>query len=142
MPLRLITSVTYVSTARAGLSLEEVLAILTVSRRNNRRFGITGLLVFNGINFMQCLEGDRAATKDRLYNIGLDERHSGLTVVNHHERSEPQFSGWDMAARYWPTDQSLGQADLVTILSGDTVSETTRALFQSFQSLGGGSAGR
>lgn len=138
MPLRLITSLIYVSTARTGLSLDDFLAILTVSRRNNQRFGITGLLVFNGINFMQCLEGDKAATNDRLYQIGADDRHSGLTIVSQRETANQQFMGWHMAGRYLPAQLDSGQADLPELLSDDAVSDATRTLFQSFRSLGRG----
>lgn len=141
MPPRLITSVIYVSTASAGLSRDDFLVVLKVSQRNNRRFGLTGLLVFNGTNFMQCLEGDRAAVNDRLHHIGLDERHGGLSIVSHRETPHQQFPRQPMIGRYLPAGQALGQADLLEILSDDAVSDATRTLFQSFRSLGGSSRG-
>tara|TARA_R110000824_G_scaffold111734_3_gene260425 strand:+ start:1065 stop:1439 length:375 start_codon:yes stop_codon:yes gene_type:complete len=118
------------------LSLDDFLAILTVSQRHNQRLGITGLLVFNGINFMQCLEGDKAATNDRLHHIGLDDRHSGLTVVSQLQTANQQFSDWPMAGRYLPATHGVGQTDLLELLSADAVSDATRTLFQSFRSLG------
>ncbi|WP_417622872.1 BLUF domain-containing protein [Parasphingorhabdus sp.] len=136
MPHRLITSLIYVSTAQPGLSEADFLAIMTVSQRNNQRLGISGLLVFNGSNFMQCLEGERAVANDRLHHIGLDERHSGLTIVSHREAPERQFAEWDMAGQYLPVQEGLAQTGLSKILSGNAVADTTRALFQSFRSLG------
>ncbi len=138
----LITSLIYVSTARAGLSLDDFLGIMAVSQRNNQRFGITGLLVFNGINFMQCLEGDRAATNDRLHHIGLDDRHSGITVVNRREAASRQFAGWHMAGRYLSAEEGLGQAGLLETLSDESVADATRTIFQSFRSLGGSLPGQ
>ena len=132
----MITSLVYVSTATVGLSLDDFLAILDVSQRNNQRFGISGLLVFNGTNFMQCLEGDRAAVNDRLHHIGRDDRHNGLSVIDNRELSKRQFAEWDMGGRYLPEAKCLRQVDLVDILSKDTVSDQTRTSFQSFRSLG------
>lgn len=142
MPLPLITSLIYVSTARAGLSLDDFLGVMTVSQRNNQRLGITGLLVFNGLNFMQCLEGDRAAAKDRLHHIRLDDRHSGISILNQQETGNRQFSGWHMAGRYLPAEKSLGETGLLEILSDDAVSDATRTIFQSFRSLGGNLPGQ
>lgn len=140
MPARPITSLIYVSTAQAGLGLDDFMDILTVAQRNNRRFGITGLLVFNGTNFMQCLEGDRSSTNDRLHQISADERHSGLVVLSRTELPNRQFTGWHMAGRYLPSKNGPGQTDLSELLADTSVSGTTRQLFQSFRSLGAGIA--
>lgn len=136
-----LTSLIYVSTATAGLSLDDFLAILTASQRNNQRLGITGLLVFNGTNFMQCLEGDKAATNDLLHHIERDDRHSGLNVVSQNQTVKLQFAEWHMAGRYLPEKHGMGQADLKEILSADAVSGATRTMFDSFRSLGGGLPG-
>ena len=50
----------YISTAPT-LPREEVDAILAASARNNPERGITGLLLFNGRNFLQLLEGEESA---------------------------------------------------------------------------------
>ena len=126
----------YVSTASVGLSLDDFLAILDVSQQNNQRFGISGLLVFNGTNFMQCLEGDRAAVNDRLHHIGMDGRHNGINVIDNREMVSRQFVGWDMGGRYLRKSQCMKQVDLDDVLSKDSVSDQTRTSFQSFCSLG------
>ncbi|WP_339693343.1 BLUF domain-containing protein [uncultured Parasphingorhabdus sp.] len=136
-----LTSLIYVSTANAALSLDDFLAILTVSQRNNQRLGITGLLVFNGTNFMQCLEGDKAATNDLLHHIERDDRHNGLTVVSQSQTVKLQFASWHMAGRYLPEKHGMGHADLKEVLSADSVSNATRTVFESFRSLGGGLPG-
>lgn len=136
MPHHSITSLIYVSTARPGLDQDEFLSILGVAERNNQRLGITGLILYNGFNFIQCLEGDRASVNDRLYHIGLDDRHNGLTILTHHDTANRQFAKWSMAGQYLPVQQGLPRADLAEILSADTVGEATRQLFASFLSLG------
>ncbi len=136
MPRQSITSLIYVSTARPGLDQDDFSSILNVAERNNERFGITGLILYNGFNFIQCLEGDRASVNDRLYHIGLDDRHHGLTILSHHDMPNRQFAQWSMAGQYLPVQQGLSQAGLAEILSDDAVTEATKRLFASFLSLG------
>ena len=137
-----ITSLVYVSTARPGLDQNDFQDIMTVAERNNQRLGITGLVMFNGFNFMQCIEGERAVAKDRLHRIGMDDRHTGLTILSHHEIANRQFAQWYMAGQYFPVKCGLPQSALSEILSDNSVSENTRNLFQSFRSLGARQAAR
>tara|TARA_R110001606_G_scaffold54258_4_gene133269 strand:- start:2625 stop:3101 length:477 start_codon:yes stop_codon:yes gene_type:complete len=136
VPHRSITSMIYVSTASPGLEQDDFQAIMATSQRNNQRFGITGLLVFNGFNFMQCLEGDRSAANELLNRIRMDERHSGMTLLGHQETFGRQFSQWNMAGQYLPVKQGLAQEGLSAILADAAVTAATRTLFQSFRSLG------
>ncbi|PHR12622.1 MAG: hypothetical protein COA41_19005 [Sphingopyxis sp.] len=136
MPHQSITSLIYVSTARPGLDENEFLSIVDVAERNNNRFGITGLIVFNGFNFIQYLEGNRPAVNDRLHIIGLDERHSGMAILSTSDTTKRQFTQFNMAGRYLPSKKGLARAGLDKILSDKAVNDTTRTIFQSFLSLG------
>ena len=49
----------YVSNARLGLNQNDLDSIMHTSKLRNKLAGVTGLLLFNGVNFMQVLEGDR-----------------------------------------------------------------------------------
>tara|TARA_R110002033_G_scaffold45182_6_gene88458 strand:- start:401 stop:829 length:429 start_codon:yes stop_codon:yes gene_type:complete len=142
VPNRLITSLIYVSTARPGLAEEDLLAIQISAQRNNARCGITGLILFNGFNFIQCIEGDRASANECLNRIERDDRHSGMTVVSHGEISSPQFSQWRMFGPLLPAQSEWAQAGLDQLLAGDAVTDATRTLFQSFGSLGAKTPGR
>ncbi|MEE2915447.1 MAG: BLUF domain-containing protein, partial [Pseudomonadota bacterium] len=53
-------------------------AVLAVSRRNNARDGITGLLYADGRRFLQVLEGERAAVERAYQRIAADPRHRAL----------------------------------------------------------------
>lgn len=136
MPDQAITSLIYVSTATPGLDQDDFLALMTTSQRNNRRFGITGLLVFNGFNFMQFLEGDRSATNELMHRIRMDERHGGMNILSQQQAHRRQFSQWDMAGQYLPVSHGLAQSDLSALLSEVAVTDATRTVFQSFRSLG------
>ncbi|WP_373491072.1 BLUF domain-containing protein [Parasphingorhabdus sp.] len=124
------------STAKPGLNHDDFQAIVQVAQCNNQRLGITGLMLFNGFNFIQCIEGERTAANDCLHRIGLDERHSGLTILNHHEMSGRQFAQSHMAGHYLPAESNGEQAGLSQLLSNHAVSDATRTYFQSFRSLG------
>ena len=54
----------YFSTAQLGLSVQELEKILVSAVANNQRKGVTGLLLFNGLNFLQILEGAPAEVDD------------------------------------------------------------------------------
>ncbi|QLP96809.1 MAG: BLUF domain-containing protein [Rhodoblastus sp.] len=57
--------VVYVSTAAPDLSEDAVKAIAEDAQRNNQRRGLTGLMAFNGLNFIQAL-GRRRRRRRRL----------------------------------------------------------------------------
>lgn len=70
----------YVSTA-PGLERTELDSIIASCEANNAERGITGLLVYNGRNFIQLLEGEEADLLWVMRRISTDARHSGLSVL-------------------------------------------------------------
>ena len=93
-------SLTYVSSATQDFSEEDLADLLMLSRGNNERVGITGMLLYKDGNFMQVLEGDREAVLDTKHRIEADRRHKGLLVLLAEERAERAFSQWSMAFRH------------------------------------------
>jgi len=73
--------VLYVSTARAGITRPDVDAIVAESRRNNAVDAITGLLLFNGSNFMQLIEGEPEPLGGLMRRLYADPRHDGLVKL-------------------------------------------------------------
>ena len=53
--------IVYLSTATRLMSDVELMDVLRVSRENNARDKVTGLLLYQGGNFIQLLEGDADA---------------------------------------------------------------------------------
>ncbi len=136
MPIPSITSLIYVSTARPGLDRHDLLAIMSVAENNNQRTGITGLILFNGFNFMQCIEGERAAAHDCLRRIERDDRHSGMTIISQRELPARQFTQWRMAGPSLPVQSGFADAELMDLLYHEAVTEATRTQFESFLSFG------
>ncbi len=85
----------YISTAPT-LSRDEVDAILACSARNNPARAITGLLLYNGRNFLQLLEGEEEELVSLMLRITEDERHSGITLLDRRSIAERACPDWAM----------------------------------------------
>ena len=77
--------------------LAEVTSILRVSRVNNPKAGLTGVLLFDGTNFLQALEGPIAEI-ERLYEtITCDRRHEDITLIDLISIETRDYDAWSMA---------------------------------------------
>ncbi len=74
-------------------------SILASARRNNRRAGITGLLMFNGKRFLQVLEGPADAVEHTFERIRRDPRHRAQVVLTRKQVQQREFGEWSMAFR-------------------------------------------
>ena len=86
-------------TSFSGLPLQETTLsdILEVSRRNNNRDEITGILMYEDRTFFQVLEGEQSAVEDCYYKrIFNDPRHCGLSLIWHGLAKRREFSDWAM----------------------------------------------
>lgn len=88
--------VVYVSSSVGILTDDQVLDILRVSRRNNERLGITGMLLYKDGNFMQVLEGTETAIRQVMTAITADPRHKGYLQLLKGSLEERQFPNWSM----------------------------------------------
>ena len=73
--------VVYISTARREYGKRELADILEVSRRNNTRDDITGVLCYHGGTFFQMLEGDEERVRAVMARVDRDPRHYGVTIL-------------------------------------------------------------
>jgi Sensors of blue-light using FAD len=96
----------YISSATSPFSDAELERLLGAARSNNARNGISGVLLYDDQSFLQILEGVRDDVDRVLTRIGRDRRHAGLTVVQDEAIAERDFSGWDMAYRYVPANDT------------------------------------
>ncbi len=87
----------YFSKAAEDLSYTDIREILEVSRRNNARLGITGLLIFRDGYFVQLLEGDEAPVRNVLTAIRDDDRNYSVKVLIEAIGAERLFPDWSMA---------------------------------------------
>lgn len=58
---------------------------------------VTGTMIFNEDWFLQLLEGDEAAVKERYERNVLDPRHKDIELLFEGETAERRFKNWSMA---------------------------------------------
>lgn len=106
----------YVSQAVKPFSADALSDLLQHSRARNDATGITGLLIYRYVdgadrgNFMQILEGSKAALDDVWDRISEDRRHHSVVVLNEGESEERMFAGWTMGFQNVETQDLAGFA--------------------------------
>ncbi|MDB5685753.1 MAG: hypothetical protein JWR77_342 [Rhizorhabdus sp.] len=129
----MLQQLTYISTARADLIDADIDAILAASRRNNRRDGITGLLVHDGKRFLQALEGYGPLVDAAFARIKADQRHRAAVLLSVQETDVRQFGEWDMASHRVATIADKADfAATVDALLADVTDRNLRAMIGSF----------
>ncbi|WP_454886082.1 BLUF domain-containing protein [Sphingomonas oryzagri] len=127
---------TYISTAHADVRVTDVDEILNVSRRNNARDEITGLLVHDGVRFLQALEGDRQLVSAAFDRIRADPRHRATVILSERDVPARQFGDWAMASeRAGLASGALSMPQIVDALVASVADANIRALFSSFARL-------
>lgn len=129
--------VTYVSTARTGQNWSAIDAIVEKSRANNRRDGITGLLVHDGRRFLHILEGDTQTVIATFQRIAVDERHAIEQVVATRDIPDREFAGWDMACQEVSTlEDGRSLAAMIELMVTPVVDADLRAALSGFAQSG------
>ncbi|MBY0446050.1 MAG: BLUF domain-containing protein [Burkholderiales bacterium] len=86
----------YVSTATHLMDEAELEALLSGAVEQNNKNGITGVLLYNDGDFMQCLEGPESAVRETFNRVEASRRHTGIICLYEEKISERSFSDWDM----------------------------------------------
>lgn len=124
--------IVYVSTSRVMPDERMIDSILAVSRRNNARDGLTGLLVVGGRRFLQVLEGPRECCDAAYVRIRADERHFALVQLSRRPITERSFGGWDMG---FEQGYASSLASVVAQLTERIADPSLKAQFRSFAEL-------
>ncbi len=129
----------YVSTAAANLSESDLDDLLREAVARNAGLGVTGLLVYNGRNFMQALEGAPDAVLDLMTSISGDHRHSGVIVISREQVAERAFPDWSM--KLTQTERAQGRPENLLLTNGidysivATMPPNLATLFTNFNTL-------
>ncbi len=121
---------TYVSSIAPGAFID-LATILAVSRRNNARDGLSGLLLFDGKRFLQTLEGEAVAVDQTFRRIGQDPRHRAVVILADRNVETPQFGHWAMASE---EVGDAGRGALIARIDGLTEGVTDRNMRAQFRS--------
>jgi hypothetical protein len=86
----------YISSAQLNLSDQDLDDILKESVAFNSKYWITGILLFNGINFLQLLEGTTGLVENLYARIVKDPRHFSVVTVLKEPSDARIFPNWSM----------------------------------------------
>lgn len=91
-----LTRLIYASRAQPALGLSEMEAILKQAISNNSKAGISGMLCFNRMYFLQVIEGSRSEINALLNKLLVDNRHFDLQIIEYVETNERLWPSWSM----------------------------------------------
>lgn len=124
----------YISTATGEVDDAALDAIGAVASDRNAADGITGLLCFNGRNFMQLVEGERAAIDGLVSKLKADSRHNGLVLLHDAPATNRAFPDWSMRTEWVSADADKRSLTLEALLP-ESVDPALRKLMLAFGEL-------
>ena len=86
----------YISNSRLGLNQNDLDSIMHAAKLRNKLAGVTGVLLFNGVNFLQVLEGERARTLNIYNSILKDPRHGAIKTIVQEKIDHLTYPAWGM----------------------------------------------
>ena len=115
--------VVYFSNASLELTFPAIEAIVEKAAERNRPLQISGALHYNGLNFLQILEGPEQALTPLYLQIRKDPRHSGVVKLVHERILTRSYPDWGMRLFCGapkcvgaPTGMSPGDTDLPAMI--------------------------
>lgn len=102
MPIR---AVVYASEVAEGLSIEHLQSLVADAARFNRVAGVTGVLLHDGVRFVQYFEGPEDGVASVYERVLQSSSHTGLVELARGRVSTRQFPYWSM--QKLPADQLL-----------------------------------
>lgn len=70
--------------------------LLKISRKNNTRLGVTGMLLFHDGTFLQILEGEEQVVKTLYAHIKQNPRHRACRILASLSIQQKEFGQWSM----------------------------------------------
>lgn len=86
----------YASQSKKGWTENEIRALLETSVKNNKKLGITGILIFLKDRFIQLLEGEKQNVHYMYDKIKQDPRHEKIIVLLEGYLDSRIFKEWSM----------------------------------------------
>ena len=86
----------YVSTQARPMAAADLIQLLNFARDENRRRGITGLLLHRQDSFFQVIEGDKDVILALFAQIEADTRHQRIEILFQGPIQEREYADWEM----------------------------------------------
>jgi hypothetical protein len=94
--MQTLATLVYGSTQTAPLTPTALNLLVQRARIRNKQLDITGALLYDGVRFMQCLEGPEPAVAEIYSLICDDTRHADVSTLLRHSVTERAFADWQM----------------------------------------------
>ena len=124
----------YVSQALIKSS-DDLRSILTSARTLNQLHHISGMLLYNHGQFMQCIEGTRHNVSTTYQRIRRDTRHDNIAIILDHTIDSRDFDSWLMAfkdfslERTFAQDEDVVESDFLNLIAHSTKGVSLLASF-------------
>lgn len=115
----------YSSVLSSSCDMTCVPDIIKTARSFNEKHCISGMLIFDGVHFVQYLEGPKAWLLPLLDRIAVDPRHTNFLPHYQRECKERMFKNWSIAYSY--VDDANALAGFIG-LTGDSAFEKFREI--------------
>lgn len=127
----------YISSARLDLTPRDLNEILEEAGAFNSKHWITGLLLFNGLNFLQLLEGTEGVIASLYARIARDPRHHAVVTILKEPASRRIFPDWSMQLKQRPASASLQNVmvDDFSDVQARDMPDHIRRIFMNFDTL-------
>ena len=86
----------YSSHSSENIDFKVVGEILTHAVKRNKEIGITGMMVYDGKYFLQCIEGDETVVDELWQKLTKDTRHHSLYINGTEFDEKRLFRDWNM----------------------------------------------
>ncbi len=114
----------YLSSETESFNEHELLTILEESINNNKRRGVTGVLLYSGGNFIQLLEGPREEVESLFQVVKKDKRHTNIIRLLAEYSDTRDFPDWKMGFRkITPSMAEQKITGFSRLLEGDEVAD-------------------
>lgn len=123
--------VIYTSVQRAGLLRDDLERLCQQASVNNSRFKVTGLLLSNGLEFMQCIEGPDKAVIQVYNTIAQDSRHHDIRLLVSEQTQERLFPNWGMVGMATKPQAVVGSDSIAYALLDHRLYRPWRSLGES-----------
>lgn len=86
----------YCSASTENMDHDQLNSILDIARNRNKKYNITGMLLYTQGSFLQVLEGNADFIGEIFSNILKDNRHTNITVIIKEPIAKRSFGEWTM----------------------------------------------
>ena len=119
----------YTSRASRAFDRAEMRQLCDLSTKRNTEDDVTGLFLYDGIRFLQALEGKQSVVEAAMSRIENDERHYDIVFMHKAAIDAREFPSWSMDTPLNPDDVAEEFVEKVKADVSAVTDPSMRAMF-------------